>query len=242
MSGPIARGFTERGVSAASLRPCANRGRGAVAAVGLGGSDGADGDGDDVPPRPRGSRRRPGRFTAWLVVLVLPWMSVLGAEGSVGREAMADAMSRMMEAMGLLGSGGEAARAMTNGGVPGMSPVPGMPLEQAGAVGRQMLEGMASGGAGAGRMPWTGAAFGGVWESAGGGLLIVEGGNYRLYAPNWAFVDGTIQVTGDRVRMVSRRAGFSLEFEFALDQGRLALRDAQGQVFLYRRLVLDGGG
>jgi hypothetical protein len=242
MSGPIARGFTERGVPAASLRPSADNDRDAVGAVGADGSGGADGDGDDVPARPCGSRRRPGRFTAWLLFLLLflPWLSVLGAAGSAGREAMADAMSRMMEAMGLLGSGGEAARAMTNGGVPGMSPVPGMPLDQAGEVGRQLMEGMAS--RGAGRMPWTGAALGGVWESAGGGLLIVEGSYYRLYAPNWAFVDGTLQVTGDRLRMASRRAGFSLEFEFALDQGRLALRDAQGQVLLYRRLVLDGGG
>jgi len=242
MPGPIVRGFTERGVPAANLRPSANSGRDAVDAIGPGASDGAAGEVDDA--RPRGSRRRSGRFIAGLlfVFLFLPWLSVWGAEGSAGREAMADAMSRMMEAMGLMGSGGEAARAMTNGGVPGMSPVPGMPLDQAGEVGRQMMEGMVSGGAGAGRMPWTGAALGGIWESAGGGLLIVEGGNYRLYAPNWAFVDGTIQVTGDRVRMVSRRAGFSLEFEFALDQGRLALRDAQGQVFLYRRLVLDGGG
>jgi len=240
MPGPIVRGFTERGVPAANLRPSANSGRDAVDAIGPGASDGAAGEVDDA--RPRGSRRRSGRFIAGLlfVFLFLPWLSVWGAEGSAGREAMADAMSRMMEAMGLMGSGGEAARAMTNGGGPGMSAVPGMPLDQAGEVGRQMMEGMVSGGAGG--MPWTGAALGGIWESAGGGLLIVEGGHYRLYAPNWAFVDGTLQVTGDRVRMVSRRAGFSLEYEFALDQGRLALRDAQGQVFLYRRLVLDGGG
>ncbi len=226
-------------MASASLQLSANSGRDEVDLVGLGGSGGAEGtegDGDAGLPRTRSGRRRPRRVVALLLILLLPWGSVMGAEGSAGREAMADAMSRMMEAMGLMGAGGEAARAMTNGGVPGM------PMDQAGEVGRQMLEGMAPGGAGAGRMPWTGAAFGGVWESAGGGLLIVEGGNYRLYAPNWAFVDGTLQVTGDRVRMVSRRAGVSLEFEFALDQGRLALRDAQGQVFLYRRLVLDGGG
>ncbi len=236
MSGPIVRGFTEGGVPIAGPRPSVHSGRAAVDAIGLGAADSAAGEGDQVPPRSCGTRRRPGRFTLWLLVLLLPWLPGLGAEGSAGREAMADAMSRMMEAMGLLGSGGEAARAMTNGGVPGM------PLDQAGEVGRQLMEGMASGSAGAGRMPWTGAALGGIWESAGGGLLIVEGGHYRLYAPNWAFVDGTLQVAGDRVRMVSRRSGFSLEYEFALDQGRLALRDTQGQVFLYRRLVLDGGG
>jgi hypothetical protein len=82
----------------------------------------------------------------------------------------------------------------------------------------------------------------GLWEASGGGLLIVEGGHYRLYAPYGGYVDGDLQVTGTRVQMSSRRAGFKLDFEYALDQGRLAMRDARGQVYLYRRMVLTGGG
>ena len=171
-----------------------------------------------------------------LLFLALPAACVAGAEGSAGREAMADAMSRMMESMGLLGAGSDDARSM------GDARGSGAALGQGGEMGRKMLEGMTNGAPGTGRMPWTGAALEGIWEAAGGGLLIVQGGNYRLYAPHWAYVDGTIQVTGNRLQLTSRRANFSLTFEFALDQGRLALRDGNGQVMLYRRLVLDGGG
>jgi hypothetical protein len=181
---------------------------------------------------------RPARGAAvWLplLLLCLPAAPVQCADGNTGREAMADAMSRMMEAMGLMGAGTDAARSMANGGVPGM------PLGQAGEAGRRLLDGMSQAVPGVGQVPWAAGLLEGVWEAAGGGLLIVQGGNYRLYAPNWAYVEGTIATNGNRVQMASRRAGFDLSFEYALDQGRLALRDAGGQVLLYRRLVLNGG-
>jgi hypothetical protein len=41
--------------------------------------------------------------------------------------------------------------------------------------------------------------------------------------------------------MWNRASGFAVELEYALDQGRLALRDGSGQVYLYRQLVLPGG-
>jgi hypothetical protein len=166
-----------------------------------------------------------------LILVVLPcWMGSASAEGTTGREAMADAMSRMMEAMGLMGTGGNRGAAGIEG-----------PLGQAAETARGMMEGAARGVPGAGTSPFSDGSLNGIWEAAGGGLLIVAGGNYRLYAPNWAFVDGILQVAGGRIRMMSRRAGFSLEFEYALDQGRLAMRDSNGQVYLYRRMVLDGG-
>lgn len=194
------------------------------------------------PPRVRGRAGQRGwsaatRFLFLVLALSLPGAGVPGDAPGGGREAMADAMSRMMEAMGLLGSG-----AQTNGAMPGLPAVPGMPLGQAGEAGRKLLEGMTQGVPGMGMIPGSGGALAGVWEAAGGGLLIVEGDRFRLYAPTWAFVDGTIRIAGDRVRLTSRRANFSLEFEYALDQGRLALRDPGGQILLYRQLVLDGGG
>jgi hypothetical protein len=198
---------------------------------------------------------QPLRF-ALVLLLTLSGGPAVQSQDSGNREAMADAMSRMMEAMGLLGAGADAARSMSGGtmpsmpGVPGMSAVPGgTQMDQAAKMGQSMLEGMTRGvpgGAaavpGMGSMPWSGGVLEGLWEAAGGGLLIVQGGNYRLYAPNGAFVDGIVQIEGQQVRMASRRAGFALAFEYALDQGRLVLRDSDGQLFLYRRLVLDGGG
>ncbi|HYN77514.1 MAG TPA: hypothetical protein VES73_06965 [Lamprocystis sp. (in: g-proteobacteria)] len=163
------------------------------------------------------------------LILADPGSVAVGGEGNPNRAAMADAMSRMMESMGLMGAGGDAAKSIAGEGVPGL------PLGQAGEAGTRMLEGMTSGVVG------TGAALEGVWEGAGGGLLIVQGDRYRIYAPNWSAADGTLQVSGNRLQMVNRRANFNLAFEYALDQGRLALRDDRGQVLLYRRLVLNGG-
>ncbi len=159
---------------------------------------------------------------ALLLALCLSGGSAGAQQGSASRQAMADTMSRMMESMGLLGPG------------TGNSAAGGDSWDQPGEVGRRMMEGLGKGASGGG--------LDGQWEAAGGGLLIVQGGNYRLYAPYGGYVDGIIQVAGSRVRMASRRARFALEFEYALDQGRLAMRDTRGQVYLYRRLVLNGGG
>ena len=173
-----------------------------------------------VPVRPR-SRG------AWLALLLcLPAVHGLAEETAAGREAMADAMSRMMSAMGMMG---QSAAAAQGAGVPG-----GSALEQAGETGRRLMEDAIR------TVPAGG--LDGLWEASGSGLLIVEGGRYRLYAPYGGFVDGDLEIVGQRVRMSSRRAGFNLDFEYALDQGRLALRDARGQVYLYRRLTLPGGG
>ena len=200
---------------------------------------------------------------AQLLSLLLVAAPALGDSGT--RSAMADAMSRMMEAMGLFGSGTDPARSMYGGmpspfGMPGSGMgMPGWPggtmgmpwggggrMDQAGRMGgalwdqfSQAVPGMSQ----VPQMPWTGSPLEGPWEAAGGGLLLVQGPYYRLYAPNGGFVDGSLQVTGDRLRMTNSQAGFDLEFEFAQDQeGRLALRDQNGQIYLYRRLVLKGGG
>lgn len=210
----------------------------------------------------------------WLVlaglVLLASGASATGADNSASRSAMADAMARMMEAMGLFGSGTDPARSMYGGmpspfGMPGSAMgMPGMPggamgmpfgggsqMDQAGRMGGAMWDQFSRSVPGAAHLPqmpqvppspWSGSTLEGPWEAAGGGLLLVQGPYYRLYSPNGGFVDGTIQVTGDRVRLSNGRAGFDLEFEYALDQeGRLALRDQSGQIYLYRKLLLDGG-
>jgi len=91
------------------------------------------------------------------------------------------------------------------------------------------------------QMPWGASPLEGVWEAADGGLLIVQGSFYRLYSPGSGYVDGSIEVAGQRVRMWNPTAGFDLGFEYAQDQGRMVLRDQSGQLYLYRRLVLNGG-
>lgn len=180
------------------------------------------------------------------------------------RSAMADAMVRMMEAMGLFGAAGGALSGGSPGvpnpmgmsgwpsgfgampGVPGAGamPFPGGsqmdPTSQMGQMG-QMMERFDPGSAMSGAMPWAAGPLEGIWEGSDDGLLIVQGARYRIYAPFSGYIDGDIRITGDRIELTNRREGFGQEFEYALDQGRLVLRDRQGQIYLYRRLVLEGG-
>ena len=165
----------------------------------------------------------PKRIAVALFVLLLCGAGRPGgfavAEGTLDRQGMADAMSRMMEAMGFMGGGSRSGAPPFGGG-----------LDQAQRWGQTMMEGMGAGG-----------QLEGLWEAAGGGLLIVQGSAYRLYAPNGAYVDGSIAAGDGRVRLWNRAVGFAVELEMALDQGRLVLRDRSGQVYLYRRLALPGG-
>jgi hypothetical protein len=174
----------------------------------------------------------------------------------------------MMEAMGLFGGAGGSFSSGPPGwsnpmgmsgwpsgfgampGMPGMPgagsvpmPAPGStsmdPSAQMGQMG-QMMERFAQGGtpSGGGGWPWATGPLEGVWEGSDDGLLIVQGERYRLYAPLSGSIDGDIRVKGDRIELSNQRESFTQEFEYALDQGRLVFRDRQGQVYLYRRLVL----
>jgi hypothetical protein len=168
----------------------------------------------------------------WAILILLLGcvvVPIMAGEGTVNRQAMADAMSGMMESMGLFGSGGSGSGAASSA-LPGPT---GDSWGQAEEMGRQMMDGLNK------TVPSGG--LDGLWEAAGGGLLIVQGSNFRLYANNGAYVDGGIQMNGSRVRMVSRRSRFTLDLEYAQDQGRLAMRDERGRVYLYRRLILNSG-
>jgi hypothetical protein len=164
--------------------------------------------------------------------------------------AMANAMVRMMEAMGLFGGGSFGSWGGVPAisglmrpygsmmGVPGVSPwgVPMQDPSQSLGMGadamRQMYQGIpgAATGAGVGAQPLDG-----VWEGSGGDLLIVQGGRYRIYAPQDQYIDGLLQQQSSRVALYNVQDGHTQVFEFASQDGRLALRDAGGQVYLYRR-------
>jgi hypothetical protein len=205
------------------------------------------------------------RFLSIVLVCLLGLAAPSPADDT--RSAMADAMVRMMEAMGLFGSTGGSFSSgppgwsnpmgMSGwpsgfGAMPAMPGMPGMPgagsvpmpspggtpmdpTTQMGQMG-QMMERFAPGAA-----PWGTGPLEGIWEGSDDGLLIVQGERYRLYAPLSGSIDGDIRVKGDRVELSNQRESFTQEFEYALDQGRLVFRDRHGQIYLYRRLVLDGG-
>ncbi|MTW20151.1 hypothetical protein [Allochromatium palmeri] len=157
-------------------------------------------------------------------------------------EAMAHAIARMMESMGFtanLDQGqGPPLPLSAPGQMPGaLATRPDQAIPQASAMADSAWRAMqnASGGA----MPWSGTSLEGLWEDNQGGLLIVQGGFYRLYSACRGYVEGEIRLQDTRVELSNRAENFIQTFEFALDQGRLALRDQNGQLYLYRRLVLS---
>ncbi len=171
----------------------------------------------------------------------------LALDGRVAREAMAEMMVRMMDAMGLFGGGsfgswggvpgiaGLAAPYSSLMGVPGASPW-GMPMQDPSKMGTDMMRQLYPGVPGAGTGGWGGAgSLEGVWEGSGGDLLIVQGGRYRIYAPQDQYIDGLLQQQSSRLALYNVEDGHTQVFEFATQDGRLALRGANGQVFLYRR-------
>lgn len=86
---------------------------------------------------------------------------------------------------------------------------------------------------------WRRTALEGIWEGREGGLLIVQAHRFRLYSPAGGYIEGLIQQRGDRVALYEPRQQLARPYEFAQHQGRLVLRDAEGQVYLYRRLWFE---
>lgn len=171
-----------------------------------------------------------------LILGGLPLQPVVAQQTAA--EAMAHAIARMMESMGFTAMA-EPGRGTPPADPSGMSPWPSAlgppqsftaPIEAA----RSALQGATGAAA-----PWSGTSLEGLWEDNQGGLLIVQGSFYRLYSACRGYVEGEIRIQSDRVELSNRAENFTQSFEFALDQGRLALRDQNGQLYLYRRLVLN---
>jgi hypothetical protein len=179
-----------------------------------------------------------------------------GSAANGTREAMANAMSRMMEAMGLFDSGPTSG---PSGSMP-MDPTsmagpwgsvagpwgPGMPWggpfqdpSRALQMGEMMNRFSRQMGAPAGT--WSPSRLEGLWEGRNGELLIVQGERFRIYSPDVRRVDGLIQIREDRLALYNPLYEQAQAFQFAESDGRLVMRDLSGQVYLYRRLRLDGG-
>lgn len=156
--------------------------------------------------------------------------SLTWAEGQWGsREAMADAMVRMMDAMGMFNSSPGSTLSSNPFATPG--PFGGSPWAP---------------GYGGYGMPWMGSrgasSLQGIWEGRDGELVVVQGERFRIYSSDGRTLDGRVRVQGDRLAMHVPGEAQARAFQFAESQGRLVLRDSDGQVYLYRRLRLDGQG
>ncbi|ESQ09722.1 MAG TPA: hypothetical protein DDY14_13020 [Chromatiaceae bacterium] len=168
-----------------------------------------------------------------MATLILTPSSLPADDNAVNK--MAEAMLRMMDAMGFIDDNKSGARLPLNPGNFGMPKQ--MPWSLPDMQQMPQIPGMPTG--------WQRTALEGIWEGREGGLLIVQAQRFRLYSPTGGYVEGLIQQRGDRVALYVPRQDSVRPYEFAQHQGRLVLRDAEGQVYLYRRLWFepeDAGG
>lgn len=88
--------------------------------------------------------------------------------------------------------------------------------------------------------PWWGgyepSPLQGAWESPTGELLLIEGSGYRMYAGESRHLDGQLRIEGDRLLLSNPEQRSAQRFEFITQDGRLVLRDENGQIYLYRRI------
>ncbi len=182
------------------------------------------------------------------LLLAMPLTIAQGQSGA--REAMADAMARMMEAMGMFnpspgtsappypmwmpGAGGAG---MPWGGSPFQDPSGAMSMGD--TMMRKLYPNMPGVGSAGQPYPWMGAGLEGIWEGRDGELLIVQGKRFRIYSGAAAYVDGYLHTQGDKLAMYNTGDQQARAFEYAESDGRLVLRDPAGQIYLYRRLRLD---
>jgi hypothetical protein len=195
-------------------------------------------------------------FALFLLLLTASGPHIRDARADT-REAMAEAMVRMMEAMGLfdpaaMGSMPMGAPFGAGGwpgglGTPGMAPW-GMPMQDPAQTmerGAEMMKQYADGmpmpeGMGSRVLPWSsGSRLEGVWEGRNGELLIVQGNRFRIYPGSAGYVDGFLKLSGDRLALYNSKDANIRPFEYAESEGRLVLRDQAGGLLLYRRLWLD---
>jgi len=171
----------------------------------------------------------------------LAFSPVAAAGSGDRRAAMADAMLNMMGAMGFGGADQADTRGSNldpaNGGAPWGAFMGAMP--GSGAVSPDMMERWS-------RRPWSPPNLGapssldGVWLSDSGERLTIRGERFRLEAGPGRASEGVLRLRGTLLALYQPGINRTWTYEYAVHEGRLALRDAQGQLFLYRRIPWEG--
>ena len=75
-----------------------------------------------------------------------------------------------------------------------------------------------------------------MWLGRSGELLVVRDGRFRIYLNRDRHRQGKLRILGKSLYMHDPRTKTTNKYEFATQKGRLVLRDADGQLLLYRRL------
>jgi hypothetical protein len=84
--------------------------------------------------------------------------------------------------------------------------------------------------------PSSTAILDGKWQSNSGEVMVIDNGQFRIYRSRSEYRDGRLRLHGrSLLSLQDLNSGNSMEFEYALQNDRLALRDQRGNLLLYKR-------
>jgi hypothetical protein len=106
--------------------------------------------------------------------------------------------------------------------------------------GQQQMQQMMPGLGSTQGQPFSGSSLNGVWRGRSGDVLVIQGNRFRIYADKTRFTEGELRIQGNQLWLHNPKANHTQRYEYAEHEGRLALRDARGQLLLYRRADAQG--
>jgi hypothetical protein len=78
----------------------------------------------------------------------------------------------------------------------------------------------------------------GIWQGRDGEIVLVMYGHVRIYADSENYRDGLYQINENWITLYDPQSGSSKNYEYALSEGRMVLRDENDQLLLYRQLPI----
>lgn len=116
------------------------------------------------------------------------------------------------------------------GGMPLQSPIPGyggLPLQGANPYASPFAE----------PLPAK-SVVDGIWLGQSGELVLVMYGHFRIYASAEVYRDGRFEISGDKLMMYDPESDRRMIFDYALEDGRMILRGADGSLMLFKQLPI----
>jgi hypothetical protein len=169
------------------------------------------------------------------------------ADAGSRRLAIAEAMTNMMDAMGLFGQSSDSSLSGSNRGWSepwnsfspgtwGSSGMPGWgPSGWRGAMPQQMMRWWQPPQAYGPRSGSRALALEGSWISNTGERLLLSRDRFRLQSGPSRIAEGLVEMSGNRLALHLPKYNATWVYEYALHEGRLALKDSRGRLYLYRR-------
>jgi hypothetical protein len=76
----------------------------------------------------------------------------------------------------------------------------------------------------------------GIWQGRRGEILAIQKSDFQLYAGPGRYSRGTFRIVGDLLYWYTPATASTIPFQFAVERDHFWMRDAEGQVYVFRRL------